>query len=91
MPLWESPMRGQQQRIQRLGVAGDGGAGRAGGVEDRQDVLCRSAVGVAEALERLPVGAYGLAARVQRQQHLIGVGGGLADALALAAHTLGER
>ena len=54
-------------------------------LSDGQDVLCRNAIGVAEALQRLPVGADGLAARVQRQQHLIGVGGGLADPLALAA------
>ena len=59
--------------------------------ERRQDVLCRNAVGVAEVFQRLPVGAYGLAARVQREQNLIGVGGGLADPLALAADALGKR
>ena len=72
-------------------MVGDGGAGGAGRIQDRHDVLCRNAIGVAEALQRLPVGAHGLAARVQREQHLIGVGGGLADPLALAADAVGKR
>ena len=69
----------------------DGGAGGAGGVEDRQDVLGGRGVGVVELLERAPVLADEIAAVVERRQHLVEVGGGLADPFALAAHRVGHR
>ena len=85
------PNCAQQQRIQRVCMLGDGDAGRAGRVQRRQDVLCGNAIGVAEVPQRLPVGANGLAARVQRQQNLIGVSGRLTDPFALTADAVGER
>ena len=53
---------------------------------------CAAALNVSlKALSACQSARDGLVARIQRQQNLIGVGGGLADPLALTADTVGER
>src|ERR1700682_104014 len=69
----------------------DGGAGGAGGVQDRQDVVGGHGICVVEVLERAPVLADEFAAVVERRQHLVEVGGGLTDPFALPAHCVGHR
>ena len=81
----------EQQGVQRRLMVHDGGAGGAGGVQDRQDVLGGRVVGVAEVFELAPVLADGVAARVECQQHLVEVGGGLADPFTLSADAVGHR
>ncbi len=92
MPLCDKPDDVEQQRVQSLECVGDGGAGRAGRIQDAQDVWRGGAVGVAEVPSASASPARTVShPRVDRQQHLVGVGGGLPDALPLAAHALGER
>ena len=49
-----------------------------------------TAIGVVEILERAPVVADGLVARVQFEQNLVGVRGGLTDPFALSTDAFGE-
>ena len=63
----------------------------APGVQHGHQALRRAGVGLAEPPERAPVGPEQLAAGIDRQQHLIEVGDGLADRFALTAKPLGQR
>ncbi len=63
---------------------------RAQGIQSRQQIARGRTVGVAEVAQRAQVGANGLAARVERQQDLVGIAGGPADGFALPAHALGD-
>ena len=81
MPLSDSPINVHQQRVKRLCVVGDRGARRAGGIRAPTECPGPPRVGVAESLQRPVVGPDGVAARVDRHQHLVEVGGGLRPAL----------
>ncbi len=83
--------RVEQQRIQLLRVFHHRGAGGARGVQDGQDVVGGRVIGAVEACQGTPVPAKGVAARVERPQHLVEVGGGLTDPFALPAHAVGDR
>ncbi len=80
----------EKQLVKLLGIGGDRRARGAGGVEHRHDVACRRTEGVTKPLERAVVGLDGPAAGINRHQHLVQVGGGLADGFALAAKPLGH-
>ena len=89
-PLAGQPNGVEQQAVQLTLVVDDGGAGGRRRVQDGDDVLRGSAVGVAEVLQGTHIVTKDVIAGVERGQDLVQCGGRSTDPLSAAPYPLGE-